>query len=87
MLALALFALIVLTACTQTRQGKLRQQIAEQSQSDFESLCYQNRDMWMKMQPIKNGLPTGEPSCFGCMPDARNHYCDETEYKRAVGIK
>jgi len=85
-LILALLTLLILTACSQSRQDKLRQQIAEQSQSDFEKLCYQNNDMWMKMQPVKNSQPTGEPPCFGCMHDGQNHYCDMNEYKKAVEI-
>ena len=87
LIILAILGLFILTACTQNKEEALREQVAEQSQSDFQTLCYQNRGMWMKMKPIINGQSTGEPACFGCMPNRYNHICDENEYKQMLGIQ
>lgn len=67
--------LLLLSACA----PKLTPQ-----QEDFKKLCESNKHMFMKMTPIKDGFPTGDPACYGCMPDQKNHVCDVEEYKGLI---
>ncbi len=47
---------------------------------NFEQICRDTGDQWMKMIPIKDGRVTSELECFGCMPDEKNHICNLNEY-------
>ena len=86
--ALAMLSLF-LTACASSNDAlsgaatfeRIRQQTIAGAQSDFERSCYENNHVWMKMLPAKDGKPTSDKPCMGCMPDAKAHICDEAEYK------
>ena len=45
----------------------------------FKERCARDGNMFMKMGPVVNGIPTGEPACAGCMI-GNSHLCDEAEY-------
>ena len=81
--------LLLVVACTQRggndMEDRLRQQAIAGATSDFERLCYQNGHMWMPMLPHRDGVPVGNASCYGCMPDGDNHICDVQEYKEHIG--
>ena len=62
-------AVVVLSGCTTPSNLK-----------DFESLCKEYGHMWMHMAPMMNGDIISKEACWGCMPDAKNHICDEKEY-------
>ena len=48
--------------------------------ANFREVCLTNGDGWMKMSETKEGQVTG-PSCYGCMPDAKNHLCSLQDYE------
>lgn len=48
--------------------------------SNFERICENNGDSWMKMKPMKDGKFVSNSECFGCMPDEKNHICSISEY-------
>lgn len=62
---------ILLTACTE--------QLTKEEQT-YKDYCLQTRGAWMKMSELKEGMPTGK-TCYGCMPDEKNHVCTQEEYK------
>ena len=45
----------------------------------YEGLCEKNGDMWMEMQPFKDGKAISLNKCIGCMIDT-NHFCFREEY-------
>lgn len=45
----------------------------------FQELCEKNNDMWMKMNPWKDGKKVSDEMCFGCMI-GENHFCTVQEY-------
>ena len=45
----------------------------------LKELCTQDGNMFMKMGPVIEGIPTGEPACYGCMI-GNNHVCDKNQY-------
>jgi len=47
---------------------------------NFEEMCKNDRKVWMKMMPMINGVPTGNPACYGCMANEDTHFCDKEEY-------
>ena len=53
------------------------------STEEFKAKCLENGNMFMTMGPVKNGIPTGEPACPGCM-FGNGHYCDYNEYLAAT---
>ena len=48
--------------------------------ANFRETCLTNGDQWMKMSETTDGQITG-PSCFGCMPNAKNHFCSLSDYE------
>jgi|SRR3989344_5506352 len=48
--------------------------------ANFREACLTNGDGWMKMSQTTDGQITG-PSCYGCMPNAKNHICSLSEYE------
>ncbi|MBI4141301.1 hypothetical protein HY484_00070 [Candidatus Woesearchaeota archaeon] len=67
--------MLVLTACAQ--------ESISAEQESFKELCNREGHGWMKMSETKNGMITGL-ACDGCMPDAKNHLCDQKEYGEYV---
>jgi len=55
----------------------------QESELSLQELCTKNGNMFMKMGPTIDGVPTGEPACAGCMVGA-SHYCNLEEYKNAI---
>ena len=53
------------------------------STAEFQAKCTENGNMFMTMGPVKDGVPTGEPACPGCM-FGNGHYCDYNEYLAAT---
>ncbi len=45
----------------------------------FEELCHKNGDMWMEMEPRKDGKKISDEMCLGCMI-GDNHFCKAEEY-------
>ena len=45
----------------------------------FEEFCKSNNDMWMEMEPTRNGEKLSDEMCFGCMI-ADSHFCSADEY-------
>jgi len=66
-----LLCLVLLTACTE-------QLTAEQQ--TYKEYCFSHSGGWMKMSELHDGKPTGN-TCYGCMPDNKNHICTLEEYK------
>ena len=50
----------------------------------FKDACKATGGMWMKMQPTKNAIPTGEPACFGCMQRNGDHICNKDVYLQSL---
>ncbi len=48
-------------------------------QTHYREICLTNGDSWMKMPETTDGQITG-PSCYGCMPNVKNHLCSLKEY-------
>lgn len=46
----------------------------------YEQFCEQTNGAWMKMSEMKDGKVVG-PSCYGCMPDDKNHLCTQQAYE------
>ena len=64
--------LIILTACST--------ETLTQEQLEYRDFCAQQGGAWMKMSELHDGHPTGK-TCYGCMPDERNHLCSREEYE------
>ncbi|MBI4146218.1 hypothetical protein HY489_02675 [Candidatus Woesearchaeota archaeon] len=62
--------LTLLLACSTT--------LTPEEQS-YKELCTKNNHAWMRMSELKDGHPTGN-TCYGCMPDEKNHLCSKEEY-------
>jgi hypothetical protein len=57
--------------------------VTEQLTADeqaYKEYCAKNNGAWMKMSELKDGQPTGK-TCYGCMPDEKNHICTQQEYE------
>lgn len=63
---------------------RIRLQAIADAGSEFEKLCYENYDQWMRMAPMREGVKAGDTPCYGCMR-GKSHICDETEYKKLLG--
>jgi len=50
----------------------------------YKETCKSNGNMWMTMQPVTDGIPTGDPACPGCMY-GNSHFCNEADYLNARG--
>ena len=48
-----------------------------------EETCKGNGNMWMTMQPVLDGVPTGGAPCPGCMYGG-SHFCNEEDYLNAI---
>jgi hypothetical protein len=68
-----LFALLLI-ACTE--------QLTVQEQA-YKEYCAEKGGAWMKMSELKDGHPTGN-TCYGCMPDEKNHICTKEEYEEFI---
>ena len=68
---LLLLLLVFLNAC----EGALTKE-----QQAYKEFCAEKNGMWMKMSAMEDGKPTVE-SCYGCMPDEKNHLCTQEEYE------
>jgi len=53
-------------------------------ESSLKELCTNDGNMFMKMGPVLNGVPTGGAACSGCMI-GNSHICDKEEYLKAAG--
>jgi hypothetical protein len=69
---LFLLALIILISC-------VPEQLTQEQQA-YKDYCLSHDGAWMKMSELKDGHPTGN-TCYGCMPDEKNHICTLEEYK------
>ena len=82
------FLLFFLISCAKAAEldtfERIRQKGIEQASNDFERACYENNNSWMKMNPAIKGERTGDAPCFGCMPEANTHICDEEEYYKYI---
>lgn len=70
-LSLGITIALLLAGCSPT--GKTTEQ-------SFEELCKSQGKEWMKMMPMIDGIPTGEPPCWGCMANKNTHICNMEEY-------
>ena len=70
--------LVLLAGCLKTPTGN-----AVADVSSFKTLCQSNGNMFMVMEPTLDGVPTGEPTCAGCMI-AGTHYCSMDDYMKAL---
>ena len=52
-------------------------------QQTYKDYCTSHNGAWMKMSELKEGQPTGK-TCYGCMPDEKNHICTQQEYEEFV---
>ena len=52
--------------------------------ADFRELCLTRGDDWMIMPETIDGRVTGS-SCYGCMPNQRNHICKRDQYEAYIG--
>ena len=52
-----------------------------QEQATYREKCLNDGNPWMLMSEVKDGQVIGQ-SCYGCMPDERNHICTQTEYEQ-----
>lgn len=90
-----LLFLTMSAACSSQKSGgtvtgkfvlpKSIQGIREDTQ--FRDICIGNGHGWMSMRPMKNGKVTSQESCFGCMPNIRNHICEMKDYQNYVSQK
>ena len=55
--------------------------------ANYREVCLTNGDGWMKMPETIDGQITGT-SCYGCMPNVKNHLCSLKDYEayRSEGI-
>ena len=70
--------LVLLAGCAKTPTGGVAVE-----DGAYRELCKANGNMFMTMEPTVDGVPTGEPSCAGCMVGG-NHYCGQEEYLKAL---
>ena len=75
MKTLALLICLFLIGCT-------AEQLTAEQQS-YKDYCVSHNGAWMKMSELKDGHPTGK-TCYGCMPDEKNHICTKEEYEKFV---
>jgi len=68
---LALICLLLIS-CT-------AEQLTQENQA-YKEYCLSQNGAWMKMSELKDGVPTGK-TCYGCMPDEKNHICTQQEYE------
>jgi hypothetical protein len=66
---------MLLMACT-------AEKITTEDQT-YKEYCAEKGGAWMKMSELKDGKPTGN-TCFGCMPDEKNHICTQQEYEEFI---
>lgn len=66
---------IILISCTSG-------QLTDKEQA-YKGYCAEKGGAWMKMSELKDGQPTGK-TCYGCMPDEKNHICTKEEYEEFV---
>jgi hypothetical protein len=52
-------------------------------QQEYKDYCTAHNGAWMKMSELKDGHPTGK-TCYGCMPDEKNHICTKEEYEEFI---
>jgi hypothetical protein len=69
-----LLFLLLLSACAE--------QLTPEEQS-YKEYCASHKGAWMKMSELKDGQLTGK-TCYGCMPDEKNHLCTQQEYEAFV---
>lgn len=67
-------SLLVLASCSAKQQAG----------ASFQEQCAKTGGMWMTMHPTKNGIPTGEPACAGCMQSKGDHICDQGRYMASL---
>ena len=66
---------LMLIACTEIKLTP--------EQQTYKEYCAEKEGAWMKMSELKDGHPTGN-TCYGCMPDEKNHICTKEEYEESV---
>ena len=69
-----ILALVLLAACAETLSAE---------QQEYKDYCQSHNGAWMKMSELKDGQPTGK-TCYGCMPNEKNHICTQEEYEEFV---
>ncbi len=62
--------------------GCAAEQISTEQQT-YKEYCAEKGGAWMKMSELKEGKPTGN-TCYGCMPDDKNHICMQQEYEEFI---
>jgi len=78
----SLLGILLLAAGCVTRGGNLAG--SQTDGSSLKELCQADGNMFMKMGPVLNGVPTGEPACEGCMI-GNSHICNKEEYIKTTG--
>lgn len=68
---LAVASLFLLIACAEQLTPE---------QNAYKEYCASHSGAWMKMSELHDGKPTGN-TCYGCMPDEKNHLCTQQEYE------
>lgn len=77
---LTIVGVIILIVLTLFLFSFFRQpRVTELGNMDYEELCKVNKNMWMEMEPYRNGKKISEEKCFGCMIGV-NHFCKAEEY-------
>ena len=80
-IVIIILVVLVLASFSSFKQLK----IVELGDLTYEELCKTNRDMWMEMEPWRNGKKISDERCFGCMV-GENHFCNVEEYIEYVKI-
>ena len=80
-IVIIILVVLVLASFSSFKQLK----IVELGDLTYELLCKTNRDMWMEMEPWRNGKKISDERCFGCMV-GENHFCNVEEYIEYVKI-
>ncbi len=74
-ISLVVLSMFLITACSS------KNPYADMS---FKDACRATGGMWMKMQPTKDFVPTGQPACEGCMQRNGDHICDKETYLKTL---
>lgn len=75
MISLALVSLVVITTYSSKNPYE---------NMSFKDACRATNGMWMKMQPTKDFIPTGQSACEGCMQRSGDHICDKETYLKTL---
>ncbi len=70
---------IVLVGIALLGVSSKKPRVTELNGMSYEELCKKNKDLWMEMEPWKDGKKISSEKCMGCMI-GDNHFCKSEEY-------